>query len=36
MKIHTIGIDLGKAVFHMVGLNLRREVVPPLANAGAD
>ncbi len=23
MQIHTIGIDLGKTVFHLVGLNLR-------------
>jgi len=27
MQIHTIGIDLGKTVFHLVGLNLRGEVV---------
>src|SRR5260370_12793993 len=27
MDIHTIGIDLGKTVFHLVGLNLRGEVV---------
>src|SRR6266568_974792 len=27
MEIHTIGIDLGKTVFHLVGLNLRGEVV---------
>ena len=27
MELHTIGIDLGKTVFHMVGLNLRGEVV---------
>ena len=27
MKLHTIGIDLGKTVFHLVGLNLRGEVV---------
>jgi transposase len=27
MKLHTIGIDLGKSVFHLVGLNLRGEVV---------
>jgi hypothetical protein len=25
--LHTIGIDLGKTVFHLVGLNLRGEVV---------
>jgi hypothetical protein len=25
MKLHTIGIDLGKTVFHLVGLNLRGE-----------
>jgi transposase len=27
MQIHTIGVDLGKTVFHLVGLNLRGEVV---------
>jgi transposase len=27
MEIHTIGIDLGTTVFHLVGLNLRGEVV---------
>jgi hypothetical protein len=27
MQLHTIGIDLGKTVFHLVGLNLRGEVV---------
>ena len=27
MEIHTIGIDLGKTVFHPVGLNLHGEVV---------
>jgi transposase len=27
METHTIGIDLGKTVFHLVGLNLRGEVV---------
>jgi transposase len=27
MEIHTIGIDLGKTVFHLVGLNRRGEVV---------
>lgn len=27
MEIHTIGIDLGKTIFHMVGLNVRGEVV---------
>src|SRR5258707_15742733 len=27
MEVHTIGIDLGKTVFHLVGLNLRGEVV---------
>jgi len=26
MELHTIGIDLGKEVFHLVGLNLRGEV----------
>ena len=27
MEIHTIGIDLGKTVFHLVGLNPRGAVV---------
>ena len=27
MELHTIGIDLGKPAFHLVGLNLRGEVV---------
>ena len=27
MEIHTMGIDLGKTVFHLVGLNLRGEIV---------
>jgi len=27
MELHTIGIDLGKRVFHLVGLNLHGEVV---------
>ena len=27
MKLHTIGIDLGKTVFHLVGHNLHGEVV---------
>lgn len=27
MKIHTIGIDLAKTVFHLVGLNAHGEVV---------
>jgi predicted NBD/HSP70 family sugar kinase len=27
MKIHTIGIDLGKTSFHLVGLNERGEVI---------
>ena len=27
MKIHTIGIDLGKTSFHVAGLNERGEVV---------
>jgi len=27
MEIHTLGIDLGKTVFHLVGLNVRGEVV---------
>src|SRR3989440_12386609 len=28
MDLHTIGIDLGKTVFHLVGLNLHGEAVP--------
>ena len=27
MQLHTIGIDLGKTFFHLVGLNQRGEVV---------
>ena len=27
MELHTIGIDLGKTVFHLVGLNLQGEIV---------
>jgi hypothetical protein len=27
MELHRIGIDLGKTVFHLVGLNLRGEIV---------
>jgi hypothetical protein len=27
MELHTIGIDLAKTVFHLVGLNLHGEVV---------
>ena len=27
MELHTVGIDLGKTVFHLVGLNLRGEIV---------
>ena len=27
MELHTIGVDLGKSIFHLVGLNLRGEVV---------
>jgi transposase len=27
MELHTIGIDLGKTVFHLVGLNARGEVI---------
>ncbi len=27
MELHTIGIDLGKTSFHLVGLNERGEVV---------
>ena len=26
MELHTIGIDLGKTVFHLVGLDTRDEV----------
>jgi hypothetical protein len=26
MELHTIGIDLGKTVFHLVGLNHRGEL----------
>lgn len=26
MELHVIGIDLGKTVFHLVGLDLRWEV----------
>ena len=26
MELHTIGIDLGKTVFHLVGLNRRGEI----------
>jgi hypothetical protein len=26
MELHTIGIDLGKTVFHLVGLDLHGEV----------
>ncbi len=29
MEIRTIGIDLGKTVFHLVGVNARGEVVVP-------
>src|SRR6201993_5550578 len=29
MQLHTIGIDLGKTVFHLVGLNPRGEFVVP-------
>jgi hypothetical protein len=29
MEIRTIGIDLGKTVFHLVGINARGEVVGP-------
>ena len=24
MELHTIGIDLGKTMFHLIGLNLQR------------
>ncbi len=27
MELHTIGIDLGKTVFHLVGVNQHGEVV---------
>jgi transposase len=27
MKIHTLGIDLGNTVFHLVGLNAAGEIV---------
>jgi transposase len=27
MELHTIGVDLGKTVFHLVGVNLCGEVV---------
>jgi hypothetical protein len=27
MEIHTIGIDLAKTIFHLVGVNARGEVV---------
>ncbi len=27
MKLHTIGIDLGKTVFHLIGLNQAGEVI---------
>jgi transposase len=27
MRLHTTGIDLGKNLFHLVGLNQRGEVV---------
>jgi len=27
MEIHTVGIDLGKTVFHLVRLNVRGEVL---------
>jgi transposase len=27
MELHTVGIDLGKTIFHLVGLNLRGEIV---------
>ena len=27
MELHTMGIDLGKTVFHLVGLNLQGEIV---------
>ena len=27
MELHTIGIDLGKTVFHLVGLKRRGEIV---------
>jgi transposase len=27
MQIHTLGVDLGKTILHLVGLNLQGEVV---------
>ena len=27
MELHTIGIDLGKTIFHLAGLNSRGKVV---------
>jgi hypothetical protein len=27
MELHTIGVDLGKTVFHLVGLNRLGEIV---------
>ena len=39
MEIHTLGIDLGKTIFHLVGLNAAGEVVlrkkcsPPVREA---
>lgn len=27
MELHTLGIDLGKTVFHLVGLDVRGETV---------
>ena len=27
MEIHTLGIDLGKTIFHLIGLNTAGEVV---------
>ena len=34
MNIHTIGIDLGKTNFHLVGLSKRGEVVDCGAGQG--
>jgi hypothetical protein len=32
MELHTIGIDLAKTVFHLVGLNLHGEVVAAMGD----
>jgi transposase len=33
MELHTIGIDLGKTVFHLVGLNLRGSMLASATTA---